>query len=155
MNPSSRFVVALHALSAMTLSATYRRVPWVTSDFLASSVNTNPVVVRRILSRLREADIIESQAGPQGGSRLLSNPDVLTLLDIYQAVEDEGLFHLHYADPNPHCPVGCNIQKVLTSTLDKAETAMKTSLEATTLTQIIEQLRPAVEEFLATHPEYA
>jgi len=137
MNTSSRFVVATHVMVAMAAfklaSGKYRVFK---SDFISSSVNTNPVVIRRILGQLRKAGLVVSQTGPEGGSKLAKNPDKITLLEIHDAVEDCCLFHLHYSHPNQECPIGHNIQDALRVVFADAESAIKNVLSNKTLADI-------------------
>ena len=109
MHTSSRFVVAVHILAGLAVARMIKKKECITSEFIASSVNTNPVVIRRILSTLRKAGLVTSQTGPDGGSRLARNPEQITLLEVYQTVEDGKLFHFHYSTPNQECPIGANI----------------------------------------------
>src|SRR6201992_4413921 len=69
-----------------------------TSTDIALKLDTNPVVVRRVLAPLQQAKLIESQKGPTGGSRLLKSPKAISLADVYKAVETGSLFH------TPHGP---------------------------------------------------
>ena len=64
-----------------------------TSTEIAEKLDTNPVVVRRVLASLQQARLIESQKGPTGGSRLLKSPNSISLADVYKAVETGPLFH--------------------------------------------------------------
>lgn len=144
MNTSSRFVVALHVLAALAIARLSELLQCMNSEKLAQSVNTNPVVVRRLLGRLREAGLVESLAGASGGSRLARDPEQITLLEVYEAVEDGDLFHMHYSQPSKKCPVGCNIQQVLQTPLAGAEEAMKQSLAQTTLAEIADQVNTPV-----------
>ena len=94
----------------------------ITSDFLASSVNVNPVVIRRLLQQLKKAGIINVKRG-SGGAYIEKPLDEITLLDVYNAVEciDNGnLFHFH-ENPNSRCPVGRNIHAVLDRRLDNIQ----------------------------------
>lgn len=150
MNTSSRFVVAVHILVAMTLAQALRKLECLTSDFLAASVNTNPVVIRRIISRLRKAGLVDSQLGAGGGSMLARDPEHLTLQEVYKAVEEGDLFHLHYSEPNPCCPIGGNIQTALKETLEAAETSMLQSLAQTTVASIAKKLKEPAMAYLAT-----
>lgn len=136
MNNSSRFVVAVHIMSMLDIAPSLRKVQSVPSDRIAMSVNTNPVVVRRILGDLRKAGLVTSQAGVQGGSMLAKSAKNITLLDIYRAVDDGRLFPMHPSQPNPRCPVGLNIQEVLKDTLNEAEQAMQRKLADVTLAQV-------------------
>jgi DNA-binding IscR family transcriptional regulator len=106
----------------------------------------NPVIVRTVISLLREAGIVQTQRGSSGAA-LTKRLDEITLYDIYKAVgsvdEAEGLFHFH-EQPNPDCPVGRNIHKVLDQRLLDAQRAMEESLRSTTLADIAEDTRQAV-----------
>ncbi|MCM3870447.1 MAG: Rrf2 family transcriptional regulator, partial [Pyrinomonadaceae bacterium] len=82
----------------------------VKSEHVAKSVNTNPVVIRRLLCELAHASLVVSQTGSAGGSKLARKPDQITLRDIYEAVECQGVFSLHRQPPSRRCPVGVNIE---------------------------------------------
>lgn len=134
---SSRFPMAVHILSMITLDPLYS-----TGDRISRSINTNPVVIRRIMAQLKKAGYIESKSGVAGAS-LRRSPETLTLLDIYRAVESvEGnqLFNF-YKNPDPNCSVGMNIESVILPQLFNAQMAMEHELASVTLAQIVEQLR--------------
>lgn len=141
MQISSRFSVGVHVL---TLLAANPRGQLLTSDRLAGSVNTNPVIIRRILGLLKKAGLVEVRAAT-GGTHLLRDPDTITLLDVYRAVDvvEERLFSVH-EKPNPDCLVGRNIQSALDETLQRAQAALEQELAATTLTQVVEGVREPV-----------
>jgi len=124
MNTSSQFVVATHIMAVLAI----RKETVVKSSMLSSSVNTNPVVIRRILGMLQKAGLVTSQTGPDGGSRLAHSANRITLREVYEAVEDNSLFHLHYQIPSQNCPVGTCIQDCLADVFWGAEAAMKTVL---------------------------
>src|SRR5262249_8262125 len=117
---SSRFAVAVHLLTLMGSASN----ELVKSEAAALSVNTNPVVIRRILCALAKARLVNSQAGACGGSRLARRPDQITLLQVYEAVEPREFFGLHQA-PNRNCPIGCSIQTVLEKVFDKVDLAVE------------------------------
>jgi len=121
---SSRFVVAVHVL---TLLETEGGRP-VTSAYIAGSVNTNPGVIRRLISMLAQAGMVRSQLGAGGGAMLAKPAEKIRLLDIYQAVEAPDVFALHRSPPNPKCPVGKHIQPALASVLGRAERALEDQL---------------------------
>ena len=136
MQISSRFTIALHALVCMEI---FKSTNKVTSDFLASSINTNPVVIRRLLQQLKRAGIVSVKRG-SGGAEISRPLSAITLLDVYDAVEcvDHGkLFHFHES-PNLNCPVGRNIHTILDSRLDKIQQAMENEMRQVTLQDIIE-----------------
>jgi len=140
MSTSSRFAVAVHVL---TLMAWADEEP-LKSDHVAESVNTNPVVIRRMLLELAESNLVVSQSGSMGGTRLARQPEEITLLDIYQAVESRGVFSLHRHPPNPDCPVGVNIGTVLNDVLDEVDSAVESVLAKITLREAVGRLKPCV-----------
>ena len=134
MQISSRFSVGVHVL---TLLATTPAGELLTSDRMAGSVNTNPVVIRRILGQLKKAGLVEVRAAA-GGTYLRRAPADITLLDVYHAVDvvEGRLFSMHDS-PNPRCLVGRNIQAALDDTLVRAQTALELELRSVTLAQVV------------------
>jgi Rrf2 family protein len=110
-----------------------------TSEIMGKSINTNPVVVRRILSTLREAGYVSSQPGVGGGITLTASPESVTMLDVYQLFETDDLFPLHTKTPPQHCPSGGTIQPVLKPIYTDAHQAMCDVLAQTTIAQLAEQ----------------
>lgn len=137
MAKNCRFAVAVHVASVLALHPEQPS----TSDWIASSVNTNPVVIRRILSALAKAGLVQSIRGSAGGSLLARDPAAITLLDIARAVEEEEEPALHHQPPNPACPVGRNIQPVLVAVLTRAEAAREAVLAGTTLSEVLGQIQ--------------
>ena len=138
MQISSRFTIAIHMLTCME---TFKKDYKITSDFLASSINVNPVIIRRILSQLREADIIEVKRGT-GGAMIARPLTDITFLDIYYAVEcieENTLFHFH-ENPSPDCPVGKNIHNILDDKLVRVQKAMERELKAITKADVMDDL---------------
>ena len=135
MNINSQFAVATHIMAILAGNKLYLQDNACTnSSMIAESVNTNPVVIRRILSKLKEADLVTSKPGPFGGSEISRHPSKITLNDIYSAVEEDcSLFHMHYGEPNPNCLVGANIRASLKGTMEKSEASFKKVLSKTTL----------------------
>lgn len=136
MSTSSRLAVAVHILTLLTQ---HGEEP-VTSEYIAGSVNTNPVVIRRVLGALREARLVTSQGGNGGGWRLAGDPRSITLRDVYRAVEDEALFALHHRPPNLRCPVGRHIQHALTGHFAAAARAMEQELARTTIADMLREV---------------
>lgn len=137
MNTSSRYTVAIHILTLLA----YCEPSPLTSEFIAGSVNTNPVVIRRLLGTLREAGLVTSQSGPGGGWRLLRDAKKISLRDIYSAMEGASLFPLHAATPNPLCPVGKTIQSMLAVQFNSAREAMERHLGRTTIAALVEMVK--------------
>jgi DNA-binding IscR family transcriptional regulator len=111
-----------------------------TSEYIAGSVNTNPVVVRRVLALLARAGLVATQEGAGGGVRLAKPAGEINLRVVYEAVESDPLFALHPNDPNPACPVGGSIQSALEPTLGAAEAALLGSLAKTTVADLLGRL---------------
>jgi len=137
MNISTRFTVALHILTLLA-SAPGEAL---TSEYIAGSVNTNPVVVRRLLGTLRKVGIVSSQPGNGGGWELAKSPEKLTLLDVRRAVNEASPFSMHHRPPNPKCPVGKNIQQALGSVYDQAERVMENDLSHTTIQALLHSVQ--------------
>ncbi len=140
MNPSSRFAVATHILAGLHCLKEIQGIEAATSNFMAGSVNTNPVVIRRILGQLKRAGLVDSHPGVGGGFSLARSAGRITLLDIYRATEDDSLFHFHYSEPNQACPVGSTIQDGLKCVCDDAESAFETVLEEKTLAKLAAEI---------------
>lgn len=135
MQISSRFTIAVHIFACIdTFENDYK----ITSDFLASSVNVNPVIIRKILSQLKSAGLVTVQRG-SGGATIAKELDEISFLDIYHAVdciEKGGLFHFH-ENPNSNCPVGRNIHNVLDSKLEQVQSALEDELKKITLADVM------------------
>lgn len=129
---SSRFAVSLHIL---TLLESQEGTP-ATSEFIAASANTNPGVVRRLLSMLHRAGLVTSQLGAGGGALLAKPAAQIRLIDVYRAVEPGSLFAMHRSPPNPNCPVGAHIQAALKTAMGRAEAAFEDELAETKLSDI-------------------
>ena len=133
MLSSSRFIVAIHALSVLARAT--GKGP-ICSGTMASSVHTNPVVIRRLMSELEKASLVRSVAGRGGGFELGRAADDITLADVYRAVEDETVFRMHKTDPNAQCPVAAQLASILCPTLRSAEGALAGALSKTTLRDV-------------------
>jgi Rrf2 family protein len=129
VNTSSRFAFAVHVLALLSLQD---GVP-LSSDIIAGSVNTNPALIRRLLTMLAGAGLTTSQLGAGGGALLARPAQEITLLDIYRAVDDAQLLALHREEPNPACMVGRHIQGVLRGIISEAQEALEASLAGRTL----------------------
>jgi Rrf2 family protein len=139
MAKNCRFAVAVHISTLLALAGDKPA----TSDFIAGSVNTNPVVVRRILSALAKAGLVHSSRGTNGGSVLTKPVHAITLLDISRAVDEEEQPSLHHKQPNQDCPVGSRILSVMTEVLDKSTQASDGILAGITLESVIRSIRNA------------
>ena len=143
MQITSRFTVALHIFTCVEVFNDEYKV---TSDFLAGSINTNPVIIRKILTQLRNAGLIEVARGT-GGITVTKPLSEITFYDVYEAiepVENGDLFRFH-ENPNPECPVGRNIHKLLDQKLHAIQGAMEDEMKRYT----IEDLHSGAMELIA------
>ena len=143
MQITSRFTIAVHIITAIDY---FKEMDRVNSVFLAGSVGVNPVIVRTVIGKLREAGILETQRG-SSGAEIKKPLDQITFYDIYKAVdsvdEEEGLFHFH-EQPNTDCPVGRNIHKALDNRLKIIQETMENEMKRTTLADVVEDTRKAI-----------
>lgn len=138
---SSRMTIAVHILLAIAEFADKEKT---TSTFLAQSVNVHPVIIRNTLGKLKAAGIVHVRAG-EGGATLANDPQKITLLDIFEAVEkEEDLFHFH-EHPNPQCPVGKNMHAILDQRLISIQNAMRKEMSAMTLQDLINDMKRCIQ----------
>ena len=137
MAANSQFSVAVHVLTLLARAGASN----VKSDSLARSVNTNPVVIRRLLGQLGHADLVASQAGANGGSRLARDPGTIKLTDVYHAVCCGEVFALH-GSPNRDCPVGRNREAVLCNLQKEIDRSVDSTLARYTLSDVLEKVEP-------------
>ena len=142
MQISSRFTIALHIFTCVdTFKDDYK----ITSEFLAGSINTNPVIIRKILTQLKNAGLITVARGTGGISPTRPLKEI-SFYDVYQAiepVENGDLFNFH-SSPNPQCPVGKNIHALLDGKLKAIQLAMENEMKKYTL----DDLRIGMQELL-------
>ena len=137
MRTSCRFAMAVHVLTVLA----YKEGDRITSSYLADSVNTNPVIIRRLLSTLQKAKLVDTRKGAGSGSRLERAPSRISLAEVYKAVEEEDPFTMPRQKPNEQCPVGQCIQDELEKVFASAESAMIQQLGRTTVADIIDSVR--------------
>lgn len=139
MRTSCRFAIAVHVLAVLA----YKDGERVTSDLLAKSVNTNPVIIRRLLLALQRAKLVDTRKGAGFGSRLARSADRINLCEIFRAVEEAEPFSSPSKKPNAACPVGSCIRETLEKVFLSAQEALERDLEKTTLAGIIDQVKAA------------
>jgi len=137
MAANSRFGVAVHVLALLALSAEERR----SSRYLAGSVATNPVVIRRLLAQLARAGLVESAHGATGGFRLARPAARITLHAAYRAVEEGGFFALPEKG-SAKCPVACRMKEVLDGVFARVESKVVPELKRATLADVARRLAP-------------
>jgi Rrf2 family protein len=133
MAANTRFAVAIHALGMLAFGEELN----VTSDDIAKSVRTNPVVVRRLLAQLTRQGLVTVKLGAGGGARLTRRAEQITLCDIYLALGEGPLFQVPLLGETHECAVGRSVGPVLTSVLLRAEKGLLAELQAVTLADVI------------------
>ena len=140
MAASCRFAFAVHVLAVL---AHQRATGGACSDKLATSVNTNPVVIRRLLSQLRKAGLVKTRKGATGGAALCAAPETIALDAVYRAVEPIASFGGHRHLPDQRCPVGAGIERVLDEVFSSAQAALESELARRTLGDVLDAMAEA------------
>lgn len=137
MAANSQFSIAVHILTMLAKTCDER----VKSDYLARSVNTNPVVIRRLLCNLQEASLVVSHVGAGGGTCLSKAPENIKLSEVHKAVSPGEIFSLHPQTPNQDCPVGKNIEAVLCRLQKEINKTIEEKLADYTLRDVLEMVK--------------
>jgi len=135
MAANSQFAMAVHVLTLLARSGDAA----VKSSSIAKSVNTNAVVIRRVIGQLAQAKFVSSQAGSLGGTRLAKTPADISLADVYHSVCCGEVFALH-GSPNMDCPVGRNIESVLCNLQKEINRSVGDALARYTLADVLEKV---------------
>src|SRR5260370_34870072 len=106
---SCRFSFAVHVMAVLAVE----EGECCSSSRLAETVNTNPVVIRRLLLELHHAGLVTTRRGPQGGAVLSRRPDQINLLQIQTPVHPQEIFRLHPNPPSVACPVDIRLEDVM------------------------------------------
>ena len=136
MAANSRLTIAVHALAWLALARRGGR-ELLTSEEVAASVNTNAVIIRRSLGELRRAGLVNVRHGAGAGWSLARAPEEITLLDVYEAVEQDPLFGMHRTEPNLECPVGKGIRPALGHVYGEIEQSLRKELERTSIADVL------------------
>jgi Rrf2 family protein len=138
MTGNTRFAASVHMLAYLA----YHPGAAVPSAEIAASVDTHPVVIRRLLSALVRAGLVSATKGASGGFSLASTPENISLRDVYRAVEPKPNRGLDHFIPNHRCPVGAKIESILHGVYAKAQAGMEAELARVSLADVHLQLRP-------------
>ena len=143
MQITSRFTIAVHVITAIDY---FKDRETVTSSFLAGSVGANPVIIRTVMSRLKDAGIINASQGKSGISLARDLADI-TFYDVYKAVDgasENGLFNFH-ENPNTDCPVGRNIHMAMDDRLQSIQRSMEDQMKNITLADVESDIMHEIE----------
>lgn len=135
-----QFATSVHIMLALGLmSKETGRLP--NSDSLAESIQTNPVVVRRLLSLLNKAGLIKSTRGKNGGVQLKKNSSEINLKDIYLALEIEDCVKPHNKPPHKDCPVSCSIHGIMSGIAEGYHKTNLKYLESHKLSDLLKKIK--------------
>jgi Rrf2 family protein len=129
--------MAVHVLTVLA----YKEGDRVSSASLAGSINTNPVIVRRLLLALQRAKLVDTCKGAGSGSRLNYSPKRINMAQIYRAVEAVEAFTTPSRKPNADCPVGHCMREELEKIFVSAQNALERDLEKTSLADVIDAVK--------------
>jgi Rrf2 family protein len=129
--------MAVHVLAVLA----YKEGDRVTSADLAGSINTNPVIVRRLLLALQRAKLVDTCKGAGSGSRLNCSPRRINMAQVYRAVEAVEAFTSPKKKPNEDCPVGQCMREEMEKIFISAQNALEKDLEKTTLADVLEAVK--------------
>lgn len=137
---NARFSTAVHILTLLASEPDER----LTSERIAASVGTNPVVIRRQLALLREVGLVESKGARGGGWSLALPPARITLRQVRAALGEEAAFRMHRNEPHPLCVVGQHVRQALDGVYADAEAAVMKSLARRTIADILREVQSAI-----------
>jgi Rrf2 family protein len=140
MRADSQFTTAIH----ICIFIHFKERSNISSQTIAESVKTNPVVIRRLISKLRNHGIIKSNVGSGGGFSLNKPADQITLWNIYLAVREKQFFRK--PPPNPDCKVSSNLAALVDDTFLQSELAMQAPLAKVNIAELTDQLRGILQE---------
>jgi DNA-binding IscR family transcriptional regulator len=144
LNQDTQLTVAIHILCLLASSTDADPHHRLTSEVIAGSVNTNPVVIRRSLGKLRRAGMVTSQGGSKGGWELVRPASAINLRQVFEAVRTTPLLlALHRNSPNPKCEVGAGVTRALTDIYQQADIALVKNLERITIADVLAAIRSA------------
>jgi Rrf2 family protein len=142
VSANSRLTVAVHALAWIGL---YQRQGFevATSEQIADSARTNPVVIRRLLGELRRAGLVDSRRGMGAGWTVTRNLADITLLDVFDALGSGPVFGMHHQEPNQECVIGSGIQPALGRVYGRLDEVLRDELARTTLEEVLADILAA------------
>jgi len=140
MQASTEFAKAIH----ICIYINFIGKELVSSTELAESVKTNPVVVRRLVTKLKQHGVLDSLAGSKGGFFLKKKPESTSLWDIYMAVRAEDFFNRPKV--NPDCVVSSNLKILVHDIFSEAELNMKDKLDGVSIHMLTGKLKRLIND---------
>lgn len=137
MAANNQFSIAAHLMAGLGFCTQTEK----TSADLAKSVNTSPSFIRRTLSKLSKAGLINATKGKNGFCSLARPAAEISLLDIYQAVDAPKAISIHHYEAIAPCAVSCNIKKALEKAVGHAQQGMEHNLAEISLADLIKDIQ--------------
>ncbi|ALR29155.1 MULTISPECIES: Rrf2 family transcriptional regulator [Chryseobacterium] len=134
---NTRFATAIHIMTLLAQSPH----EWLTSEWIAGSINVNPVIVRKEMSVLKQAGLIISRQGKEGGCQLAKNADVISISDIYLAIKNTEVLGKKNNNPNPACSVGKEINNHLNTLFSETDKLVLKFLSNKSLKEFSDQFK--------------
>lgn len=134
---NTRFSISIHILTLLA----YTGERWLSSEYMAKSININPAMLRKEISNLREYGLVESKTGRYGGTALAKPAEKILLSDVYKAVNPTSALGPMRDQPNPKCPVGNQINKHLNQLHKETERTILSNLNNQTLADFCRNFR--------------
>lgn len=132
---TGQFPISLHILTLLY----YGQGEVLSSEYIAGSININPVLVRKEISNLRKYGLVDTKEGKNGGSYLAKPAEKIVLSEVYKAVKTDSLLGYSKNSPHPDCRIGKQINRHLDSLYKQAESALMANLEGVTLADFCSQ----------------
>lgn len=141
---NQQFATAVHIMTALAFLKSKKSnltCESLNSEQLAHSIDTNPVVVRRLLSQLSKSGLVKTSRGKTGGVTLLKDMQNITLKDIYEALEIHDPITPHNKSPQKDCPVSCSIHSIMTHVSQEAHKSLTKYLESKKLSDLVKKIK--------------
>ncbi len=111
-----------------------------TSELMAGTMNTNPVVIRRIMAGLRDAGFVRSEKGHGGGWSLACELSRVSLRDIYDALGEPAVLAISTETEAPGCLLEKAVNEALADTLEEARSLLLSRFDGITLAMLAESV---------------
>lgn len=134
---NTRFATIIHILTLLAKSPDQ----WLSSDWIAESININPAMVRKELSLLHKQGWAESKKGKEGGSKLSRSSCEISMADIYKAVKNSNVLGKKNACDDTKCPVGKEINTELEKLFNETDAIVVDYLKDKSLKAFVDQFK--------------
>jgi Rrf2 family protein len=134
---NTQFSIAVHMMAGLGMNPDGT----MTSNHLAGSVNACPSFVRRVMSKLSKAGLVQTTTGKTGSCCLAKKAKDISLLEIYEAVEAPKVFAIHQYPDQKSCKISCRIKPAMEKILDNTQKQMEENLKKVSLQDVIADIR--------------